>query len=326
MPTASINPITIQQLECLYHLVAEHSFSRAARKMRLTQPSLSKHIQNLESFLGAACIVRQRDSIHLTPEGNILYEYACRMLQLRSQAEDKIQRLQQGDAGNIDICASTIPATYILPRLLPAFASAAPRIHLHIHTATSEEVMDRVLNRQSEIGLVGKKPLTRRLAAHALWPDELILVVPPNHPWCGRTWGDRKNNCQNIPAPKPIPAADLLEAPFILRSKGSATRDLLEQALKDRMEIRISQLHVIAEVGGSEAVKEAILAGAGVSILSIHAVARELRQRHLYAIPIENLELKRYIYLIYRRQHHFLPHQQLFLNFLQTQELSQVNG
>ncbi len=306
MATEGLKNVTLQQLEALFHLVAERSFSRAARRMRLTQPSLTKHIKNLEKVAATNVINRSRGGVSLTPEGEILFNYARNLLQMREQTENRILRLQDDDSGDVDISASTIPATYILPRVISAFFLEAPRIRLQIHTADSEDVLERVLNRQVDIGFIGKKPQTRKLQAQALWQDRLILAVPAGHPW------------QDLAA---VPITSLLAEPFILRSGGSATRNLLETTLKEKLGVDISRFTVITEMGSSEAVKEAILAGAGVSILSMHAVARELRQGLLQEAPLEGFSAERHIYLIYRKNLNMLPHQEVFVNFVRKFEL-----
>ena len=113
--------ITLQQMEALISLVEEGSFSRAAKKMLLTQPALTKNIQNIEELLTVRLVNRSTAGISLTPEGKIIYEYAQRMVKLRNEATEKIIRLQDNTSGSIYITASTIPATYILPHALSAF-------------------------------------------------------------------------------------------------------------------------------------------------------------------------------------------------------------
>ena len=113
--------ITIQQMEAIISLVAERSFSRAAEKMFLTQPALTKNIKNIEDSLGVRVVNRDNTGISLTPAGKIFYDYACRIIKLRNEATEKILKMQEKTGGDIYVGASTIPATYILPRALSAF-------------------------------------------------------------------------------------------------------------------------------------------------------------------------------------------------------------
>ena len=292
---------TLQQMEALICLVEEGNFSRAAKKMLLTQPALTKNIQNIEELLTVRLVNRSTAGISLTPEGKIIYEYAQRMVKLRNEATDKIIRLQDNTSGSIYITASTIPATYILPHALSAFRKKHADIKVFIKTADSEEAMNMVLDKEAEIGCIGKKPQNKKLAAEPLWKDRLVLAVSRGHRWLGK---------------KSIMANELLQEPFIAREKGSATRDVLEAYLKKTKSISLSQLDICAELGSSEAIKEAIIAGLGVSIISIHAIKRELAAGLLFEVPIAGLKMERSFYLIYPRQTDFRPSHKIFIAFL----------
>lgn len=293
--------ITLQQLEALIALVEERSFSRAAKRMLLTQPALTKNIRNIEVCLGVKVVNRSNAGVSLTTEGKILYDVALRMTKLRKEAGEKIQTLHEHAGGNIYIGASTIPATYILPHVISSFRKKHTDTRIFIKTEDSEEVLNMVLDREVEIGCIGKEPLNRKLAAEALWSDRLILVVPRLHPWVKRGL---------------IDLADLMNEPFILREKGSATRDVFEMYLKDKKSMGISQFNICAEFGSSEAIKEAIMAGLGVSVLSVHAVRRELASKMLFEIPIVACRIERRFYLIHLRQFEFRQHHKTFVDFL----------
>jgi DNA-binding transcriptional LysR family regulator len=293
--------ITLQQMEALIYLVEEGSFSRAAKKMLLTQPALTKNIQNIEELLTVRLVNRSNTGISLTAEGKIIYEYAKRMVKLRNEAREKILTLHENTSGSIYITASTIPATYILPRALSAFRKKHSDIRVYIKTADSEEAMNMVLDKETEIGCIGKKPQNKKLAAEPLWKDRLVLAVPKGHRWLKK---------------KSITLNELPQEPFIAREKGSATRDVLESYLKETKSISLSQLDVCGELGSSEAIKEAIIAGLGVSIISIHAIKRELAAGTLFEVPIQRLKMERNFYLIYPRQTDFRPSHKIFIAFL----------
>ena len=298
--------ITLQQMEALIYLVEEGSFSRAAKKMLLTQPALTKNIQNIEDLLTVRLVNRSNTGISLTAEGKIIYEYAQRIVKLRNEAREKIFTLHENTSGSIYITASTIPATYILPRALSAFRKKHADIKVFIKTADSEEAMNMVLDKETEIGCIGKKPQNQKLAAEPLWKDRLVLVVPKGHRWLKK---------------KSIAATELREVPFIAREKGSATRDVLESYLKETKSISLSQLDICGELGSSEAIKEAIMAGLGVSIISIHAIKRELAAGTLFEVPIAGLKMERNFYLIYPRQTDFRPSHKIFIAFLKDYKL-----
>jgi DNA-binding transcriptional LysR family regulator len=301
MSTDRFKNITIQQMEAIISLVAERSFSRAANKMLLTQPALTKNIRNVEDYLGVRIVNRNNAGISLTPEGKIIYDYACRIIKLRDEAREKILKMQDKNGGDIYVGASTIPATYILPQALSAFRKEQGNINVHVQTADSEEVLNMVLDNEVEIGFIGKKPLNKKLRAAPLWRDRLVLAVPVNHRWWKK---------------KSIPVEELIKAPFVLREKGSATRDILEIYFKESKSIGLGQFNICAELGSSEAIKESIIAGLGVSIISIHAVKRELAQGLLREIRLDGCNIERDFYLIHQKHLDIRPTHQLFINFL----------
>ena len=303
--------ITIQQMESLIQLVAEGSFSRAAKKLFLTQPALTKHIKNMENSLGIRVVSRGDGGVSLTPEGKILYDYARRIIKLRDEAKEKILQVLENESGNIYIGASTIPATYILPYVLSDFKKVYPAIRANVQAADSEETVEIILNNQAEISFVGKEPLHRKLHVEPLWEDRLILVVPGGHRWTGKG---------------PVTLDELSREPFILREKGSATREVLETYLKENTGMNLAQFNIVGGMGSSEAVKEAIIAGLGVSALSIHAVGRELRQGVVVEVPIEGFRVERRFYLIHRRQFHLMRHHRLFLDFVRGYKLDGRGG
>jgi len=294
--------ITIQQLEALIHLVAERSFSRAARKMFLTQPSLTKHIKNLEDAVGAKVINRQNTGVTLTLQGRLLYEYAQKVLGLREGVKEKMLKSMEKDSGTIDLIASTIPANYILPYILGDFNKKYPKIKIYIKTVNSEEALDMVLNKHAEIGFIGKKPLSRKINAEPIWKDRLVIAVSGTHLWSERS---------------SITANELMDEPFVIREKGSGTREILENYLKENAGSDF-RLNIVAELGSSEAIKEAIIAGLGVSFISIHAIRRELKQKLLVEIPVSGWVVERYFHVIYTKQLNLMPHQEIFLNFCKT--------
>ena len=293
--------ITIQQLEILIALVESGSFTRASGKLFLSQPSLSKQIQNLETAVGTKLLKRGSAGISLTPEGQILYDYARRIVRLREDAKERIGRLKEQESGHIYVCASTIPASYILPRLLGLLKQTYPETQVHIQTHDSEKTLQIILDGQAELGFIGKEPTNKKLVTERLWKDRLILAVPVNHPLA-------KQGTTTV--------KELTSIPFVIREHGSATRDIVEENLQRHLNINLSHFNVVCEMGSSEAVKEAIMAGMGVSILSIFAIERELSQGLLTTVNISDCILERYFYLIYKKQFSLMNYHKRFLDLV----------
>jgi DNA-binding transcriptional LysR family regulator len=164
-----------------------------------------------------------------------------------------------------------------------------------------------VLENEVEIGCIGKQPSNKKLTAEPLWKDRLILAIPKHHRWHKK---------------KSIPLSELLDEPFVVREKGSATRELFESCLKESKSISLSQFNICSELGSSEAIKEAVIAGLGISVISIHAVERELSQGLLFEAPLPGCKMERNFYLIYKRHFDFRPPHKIFIDFLKKDNSS----
>jgi DNA-binding transcriptional LysR family regulator len=298
--------ITLQQLDALVCLVEERNFSLAAHKMRLTQPSLSKHIKNLEDFASCRLINRTKSGISLTSEGSILYGYAKRILRLRDEAHDKILLAKDTASGLIFTSASTIPATYFLPRVLTTLKRTYPSIRVHLSPGDSDSVIHMVIDGYAEIGFIGKPVNDKRLLSEPVWNDELILIACKGHPW---------------EASGTVNVSDLSQESFISREKGSGTMSVFDEFLKSQHGTMLLNFQIVSEMGSTEAVKESVIAGLGVSVLSIHSVKRELGQGILVRIPLEGPAIKRSFYMIRRKQFTLLPQHLLFMDIAKTHHI-----
>lgn len=299
MSQRNMRNITIQQLRALMVVAEERSFSRAADIMHLTQPSLTKHIQNLEEVVGISLLERKTRGITLTSGGRVLYESTRRIFRMIDDAGEKIKRLHEDGGGAIVVAASSIPATYILPHVIQGFAAHHPRIGFMVRTGDSDGTIDMILNDEAEIGFVGRPVTHRKLHAERLWKDRLSVAVPASHRWKGKPH---------------VTLGELSEEPFVLRERGSATRATFESYL-GRKKKNLAEFHIACELGSSEAVKEAVIAGLGVSVISHHAVAREVEDGVLAIVSLKEFTMERHIFLIYRTQFNLLPHHQLFLEW-----------
>lgn len=278
--------ITFRHLEIVYYLMEDQNFSRAAGRMYLSQPALTKQVQNLERILGCRVLIRHGRGISLTDEGRILYAYARKILKLRDEAKDKLSRLGSNQQGDIYIGASTIPATYIVPKILSELKKSHPLITAHVKNGDSEDIIAAVVNGEIDMGIVGKNPGINKIHAEPLWPDRLVLIAPVGHPW----------HEKNDPT-----LSSLLDEPFIIRERGSAQREIMEEALKNMGVSSLGLLNISAEMGSTEAVKEAVMSGLGISIVSLFGVTRELERGLLTILTLPDLKIDRFLYLIHRK-------------------------
>jgi DNA-binding transcriptional LysR family regulator len=291
--------ISIQQLEGLVALAESGNFTKAAGKLFITQSALTKQIMIMEDSAGTKLVNRSSGGAALTPEGRVLYDYAKRIIGLREDARDRIERLKNQESGHVYVSASNIPASYILPKLLTDLNRAHPDIHVHMQMHDSEEALQIILNSQAEIGFIGKEISNRKITAKRLWKDQLVLIVPGDHPHAKRPT---------------VTVEELAKTPLVIREQGSGTRHIIEECLQKKFGSGLSQFNIVCEMGSSESVKEAVLAGLGVSIMSVFSIKRELEQGLLTAVEITGCQMERYFYLIYRKDFPLRRHHLCFLN------------
>ena len=290
----------IHRLEVFCKVVELQSFTKAAEAVCLTQPTVSEHVRALEDMLGEKLVDRLGREVLPTPAGKILYQYGRKIIQLRDETIQALEKYKGNLSGHLLIGASTIPGTYILPTYIGSFKAEHPSIQITVEIASSAEIVERVLRNELEVGLVGAKWQDRRIVLEEVFSDELILAAFPGHPWAGR---------------KSIAVEELSGQAFIMREKGSGTRMVMIEALQERG-FDLSKLYVVAEMGSTEAVRQAIKARIGISILSYHSIAEDLQRKTLVAIPIRDVRIFRSFYLVQRKSRQTSPLCTAFLSYL----------
>ncbi len=288
------------QLHIFCRVVETRSFSKAAEGVRLSQPTVSSHIKDLEEHFGCPLIDRLNRRALPTQAGELLYGYALRLLALRDEIETVMARYQGKSLGRLTVGGSTIPGGYLLPQIVGRFQKRHPGVTLALVVADTGEIIRRVLDGALELGVVGAAPRERQIAHEMLLADRLRLVVSGNHPWASR---------------REVPLPLLQQEPFILREEGSGTRQAIEEALR-RAGSGIGDLRVVAEMGSTEAVRQGIREGIGVSILSELAVRDDVAAGRLAALRVAGLALTRHFYLIHHRRRHPAPLAVEFIAFL----------
>lgn len=292
----------IRRLEVFCKVVELKSFTRAAEAALLSQPTVSEQIRLLEEALGEKLLDRLGREVLPTPAGEILYRYARRILQLRDEAQQAIREFGGRLAGQLRLGASTIPGTYLLPRLLESFKAHHPAIQATLKIAGTAVVAGDLLDGNLELGLIGAPWKDPRLECSELFGDELVLAVHAEHPWSKR---------------RAIAPEELADEPFILRENGSGTRMVMSQALKESG-FDPARLTVVAEMESTEAVRQGIKAGLGISILSFLAVEEDVRWGSLMTVPIKGVCMERSFYLIRRKNRQLSPLGLAFFRHLQS--------
>lgn len=294
----------IRKLEAFCKVVELKSFTRAAEKVLLSQPTVSEHIRSLENELDQKLINRLGKEVETTPVGEILYKYALNIIQTRQEALQAVAQFSGRMSGKITVGCGTIPGTYILPQLISSFRSLHPSIKAILRITSSLIIAEKVLEREVELGIVGARWKEKRLTWTRIFGDELTLAVPPDHPLAGQ---------------KEVSLQLATQSAFILREPESGTRRVFSDILK-KEGLRESDLEVVAEIGSTAAVKEAIKAGIGVSILSKRAVLDDLDCGRLVALSIQGHDMHRPFYLIQRKNRDLSPVAAAFTQYIRANE------
>ncbi len=293
--------LDLRKLEVFYWVAEFKSFSHAADHLSLRQPTVSAHIRELESQLGAKLLNRAGGEVSATALGQVLLERAKTLLALKKETLAAIDHFQGKVSGELLIGGSNIPGEYILPHKLGAFIEKYPEVRPVLRISDSAGTIEAVLEGEVDLGFVGFKGEDGRLSFHKIWKDEMMLVVPKGHPW-GRL--------------KAVDIKELRKERFISREAGSGTLRSFWSLLSRRQREPEKLLNVVMELGSTEAVKEALIAGLGVSILSRTSIQREIRSGLLKAVSIHGVKMERDFYQICHRQRTLSPVCQVFIQFL----------
>ncbi|NLI33741.1 MAG: LysR family transcriptional regulator [Deltaproteobacteria bacterium] len=299
----------IHRLEVFCKVLEMKSFTKAAEAVFLTQPTVSEHIRALEEEVGEKLIDRLGREILPTPAGKILYQYAKDLIRIRNSAVQAINKFKGDLSGHLLIGGSTIPGTYILPALLGAFKARYPSILVTLKIGGSGEIVEKLIEGNLELGLIGVKWDDRRILLEEIFSDELILTVYPEHPWAKRG---------------AIQLDELAGEPFILRERRSGTRMVMNHSLETHG-FSPAQLSAVAEMGSTEAVRQGIKARIGISILSFQAVAEDLDRGTLVNVPLDGVTLSRSFYLAQRKSRQPSPLCTAFLNYVREQAAARNN-
>ena len=289
----------IKRLRIFCAVVEKGSFSQAAKMLYLAQPTVSFQIASLEKELGTKLLDRDGREVTVTKSGEVLLQYASRILQLTQEARQAIDEAQGLLRGELVIAASTIPGEYILPPILHRFKERYSGIDIVLTISDTRGVIKKVMDNEVEVGAVGAKEEEEKLVFTKLATDRLVLITPPDKKWFKR---------------EVITLDGLKNVPFIMRESGSGTRTIAMKKLKE-MGIDEEELNVVMELGSTAAVKKAVECSAGVSFVSERAVETEIKLGLLKEVSVKGLEMNRDFFIVHKRQKTLSPAASAFLQF-----------
>lgn len=274
----------INKLRVFISVFKRRSFSKASEELYLTQPTVSDHIKSLEEELGCRLFDRLGRSIMPTREAEILFDKAVEIVEKANNLRDIISASKSKISGELVIGASTIPGTYILPYAMFRFSKEHPDVHFKTIISDSKDIVEKVSRHELMVGIVGAKLTNSMINYIPFHDDDLIAVTSPS-----------------LTKYRETSLCSLTELPIVLREEGSGTRRETERILETKG-INIEMFHISGILGSTEAVKEAVKAGMGFSIISKVAVEDELKYGALVEIKISDVKLKRKFYIVTHRK------------------------
>ena len=283
----------------VFHTVARLlSFTKAAETLHMTQPAVTFQIRQLEEHFNTRLFDRTHNRISLTAAGQRVYGYAEKIIALYGEMDSRVRELTGDVIGILIIGASTTIAEYVLPSLLGEFQSRYKDVNVRLSVSNSLGVVHMVENNTVDVGVVESPVTNKNLAVEVCWHDELMFICPPAHALAKKT---------------SITPQEIVTLPFLCREEGSGTREVINEYLEDN-KVSAHDLNLCMEFGSPEAIKSAVEAGLGVSIVSRATVGKELKLKTLVALPL-NPVLKRPFSFVHQRQKFRLRAVEEFMNF-----------
>jgi len=287
--------LNFNQLKAFYYSVKCGSLSAAAEALYITQPAVTKQIQQLHATYGIKLLNRFGKKMVLTDAGEVLYDFASKIFEAEIQAEEILRDFQQRKSGRIRIHASESFGAYYLPFMVNLFRKKYPTpIQISVNIFPNPVVIENTAKLETDLGFVSYPLEHKKLLVREVLEDRLVLIAPPSHP---------------LSRKKVLQPRHLEGQPIIMHEKGSGTRDIIDAFLRNNnLSVSIS-----LELSNNEAIKRAVEQGMGLSLISEHVVREEIHGKKLKAIPFADPSLKRKFYLIHHKDKYLSQPLQIFI-------------
>ncbi|WP_457675190.1 selenium metabolism-associated LysR family transcriptional regulator [Thiolapillus sp.] len=260
-----------RRLQVFFTVARLLSFTKAAETLHMTQPAVTFQVRQLEEYFNTRLFDRTHNRISLTDAGNLVYGYAEKIFDLYNEMENMIKDMTGEISGSLTIGASTTIAEYMLPSLLGDFRKQYEDVVIHLKVSNTEGIVSMVENNVIDLGVVEAPVGNKNLVVETCRNDRLVAIVPNGHP---------------LASHDVVHLDELLEYPFICREEGSGTREVIEEYICHAEGCK-EGLNVAMELGSPEAVKGAVEAGMGISIVSEATIAKELKLGTLVAVDLD---------------------------------------
>lgn len=285
-----------RKLRIFYEVAKTLNMTRVAEKLYVSQPSVSQVINELENELDVRLFDRIGRRIYLTEEGEVFFNYVRRILNIYDEAFKNLKEFKNFDKGKLSIGASTTIGIYMLPSIIMEFNKKYPGIEISLNIENTQNIVQLVLDNKMDFAFVEGPVYDNDIIVKKFWIDELVFITNSEHMW-------KNKETVNI--------YDIDKEKFIMREVGSGTRDIVE---KEFSKNKINY-NIFMELGNTEAIKKAVEAGLGISCISKRCIKNELEFGKLLYFKIDNLHIKRDLYLIHHRDKYISRLISTFINF-----------
>ena len=287
---------TLRQLK-VFEAVARHlSYSRAAEELSLTQPAVSIQVKTLEGHVELALFEKLGKKIYLTPAGSELLHISRGIIRLFHEGEEALTQFKGVSGGKLNVAVISA-GDYFFPRLLVEFASRHSGVTLNLTLHNREELLGQLTNNLTDLAIMVRPPHDMDTVNESFAPHPYVIVAPPNHALVGI---------------KNISMAVLRREPFVVREKGSDTWNSMEDGFGEQLK----NLNIAMEIKSTETIKQAVMAGMGISFLSGHTISVELKAKSLAVLDVQGFPMMLNWYVVHRKNKRLPPVALAFKNFL----------
>lgn len=291
--------ITLRQFQVFEAAARLGGYTRAAETLHLSQPAVSMQIRQLEEQVGMPLFDQIGKKVHLTDAGRALYQHAQNILAQVHEAQLELEEMRGVRRGQLNITVAST-ANYFAPKLLAAFCQRYPEVKISLDVSNREHILALLNEADKDIAIMGRPPEASDLVAHPFMENPLVVIAAPNHP---------------LAKERNIPLARLAQESFISREEGSGTRMAAERFF----DAAGTRLGTAMEMSSNEAIKQAVQAGLGLGVVSVHTLEMELVLDRLAILDVEGFPILRHWYAVHRQGKRFSAVAQAFLNFVMNE-------
>jgi DNA-binding transcriptional LysR family regulator len=288
--------VTLRQLEVFAAVAKNQSFTKAAEVLHLSQPGVSMQIKQLENSIGLQLFEQVGKKIFLTDAGREIFTYSQSISHLLDEAESVVEQLKGVKSGTLAISVATT-ASHFATRLLAAFAKQHEGITISLDVTNRETLRIQLEQNERDLVIMGQPPQGLDVDADEIMENPLVVIAPTGHP---------------LATEKNIPLSHFANEHFVVREQGSGTRSAIERFFEQHG----VAFHTGIETTSNEAIKQAVEAGLGLGIVSIHTMELELETKRLQVLDVEDFPIRRYWYIVQRKGKRLSPAAQAFKTFV----------